>query len=149
MVCFLTGAVFLVLGRFVSLASRPSTPINKRSGVPLAEQFDLSSRSPSPSPILGSDEPLSPLRSRLWWKLGLLLSICCLRVELFRQVTLNSECVPAGYSVRLKFTLILNMLHVADGFLHTVCHSFHCIHLRLLAPSEITPKGRLWLLAPI
>ncbi|KAJ5934141.1 hypothetical protein N7466_003688 [Penicillium verhagenii] len=115
LICFLTGAVFLVFGYFVPSASRPSSPISKRSRVPLADQFELaspsssrSSRSSFSSPILAFDEP-TPLdvRSGYWYKLGGLLIICCLRVELFRRISLNSECAPAGYSYALPFTVSL------------------------------------------
>ncbi|KAJ5654634.1 hypothetical protein N7490_001637 [Penicillium lividum] len=113
LVCLLTGAVFLAFGRFVPSASRPSSPISKRSRVPLADQLDQfelaspsSSRSSSSSsPIFAFDEPAVPVRPVYWYKLCLLLSICCLRVELFRRVSLNSECVPAGYSYAIPFIL--------------------------------------------
>ncbi|KAJ6005279.1 hypothetical protein N7451_003223 [Penicillium sp. IBT 35674x] len=114
--CFLTGAVFLIFGRFIPSASRPSSPISKRSRIPLADQFELASptssrsslsRSSISSPILAFDEPAPPARPGYWYKLGLLLSICCLRVELFRRVSLNSECVPAGYSYAIPFIVSL------------------------------------------
>ncbi|KAJ5803567.1 uncharacterized protein N7503_006017 [Penicillium pulvis] len=114
--CFLTGAVFLICGRFIPSVSRPSSPILKRSRIPLADQFELASpsssrsslsRSSISSPILAFDEPAPPARSGYWYKLGLLLSICGLRVELFRRVSLNSECVPAGYSYAIPFIVSL------------------------------------------
>ncbi|KAJ5179173.1 hypothetical protein N7492_002383 [Penicillium capsulatum] len=96
-VCFLTGATFLLLGRFMPLASIPSSHTIKPTGIPLAEQYELPSRASSPSPALGPDQPTT-LRSRFSWRITLLIALCCLRVEFFRQITRNTECVPAGYS---------------------------------------------------
>ncbi|KAJ5278713.1 hypothetical protein N7478_004085 [Penicillium angulare] len=118
LVCILIGITFLIIGRFTTLTTAPSTPINKRSRLPLADQFELSSelssrssrsssRSSSPAPIPTFDEPAPTLRSGYWYKIFLLLSACCLRIELFRQVSLNSECVPAGYSSAIPFLVSL------------------------------------------
>lgn len=94
----------------MSAASSSSTG-SKPTGIPLAEQFELPSRNSSPSPVLGRNEHptlrssirstiRSTLHSRFCWKVSLLLFLCCLRIEFFRQVTRNSECVSAGYTVR-------------------------------------------------
>ncbi|KAJ5121819.1 hypothetical protein N7526_008756 [Penicillium atrosanguineum] len=113
-VCFLTGVVFIILGRFVPAASRAYSPKPKWTAVPSSDQFELSSspRSSSvSSPILGFNEPVLPQTrfwlSRFWWKVGLLLTLCALRVELFRRVTLHSECVPDGYSYAIPFVVSL------------------------------------------
>ncbi|KAJ6037373.1 hypothetical protein N7540_001652 [Penicillium herquei] len=104
--CFLTGTVLLIIARFFSLVTAISSPTAKRSRAPLADQYELaspsSSRSSSPtlssfsSPIL--DERTPPIWSGYWYKIGLLLSICFVRLEFFRRVSHNSECVPAGFS---------------------------------------------------
>jgi hypothetical protein len=98
----------------VPAASRPSSPKAKWTAVPSSDQFELSSSprsSTASSPILGFNEPVLPQRrfwlSRFWWKVGLLVILCGLRVELFRRVTLHSECVPDGYSVRLEYSSVI------------------------------------------
>lgn len=98
LVCFLLGILLLAIGRFVPVGSRPSSPIGKRFSIP-TDHFELSLRSSSPSPILGSQGP-PPTSTRFWLKVGLFLWLLSLRVELFRRVTLHNECSPAGYAVR-------------------------------------------------
>ncbi|KAJ5157007.1 uncharacterized protein N7482_008107 [Penicillium canariense] len=106
LVCFLLGAVFSVLGRFVPSVSRPLSPTRKRPGIPLADQFELPSRVSSSSPILGP-QGLPPPRTHFWLKFGLLLGIFGLRVELFRRVTLHNECAPTGYAYAIPFVISL------------------------------------------
>lgn len=141
--CVLTGSALLILGRFVPAATRPSSPTPKWTAVPLADQFELGSRASSPSPILSQDEPTLPrsrlLLSRFWWKIALLLSLCCLRVELFRQVTLNSECAPAGYAVRWTCPN-LAIVQAIDFLDALVCHTTYCFALRLLVQPTIATK---------
>lgn len=119
LVCFITGVAFLILGRFLPATPRISST-GKRFGIPLAEQFELSSRSSlsSPSsPILGGPEEPAPSQYRYWGNLGLLVTACALRIETFRQVSLNTECAPAGYAVSSKravavFTQISHYLSI-------------------------------------
>ncbi|KGO55023.1 Lipopolysaccharide-modifying protein [Penicillium expansum] len=107
-VCFLTGFTLLVWSRFVSLTSSPSLPISKRPVIALAEQFELPSRASTSSFSLGDVETRPRLRFQLWWiKIGLLMGLCGLRIESFRQVTLNTECAPAGYAYAIPFVISL------------------------------------------
>lgn len=114
--------------------------------MPLADQFELASQTSSPSPILSHDEPTLPrsrLRlSRFWWKVGLLLSLCCVRVELFRQVTLNSECAPAGYAVRQNCPK-LAIVQAIDIFNALVRLAIPCLALRLLVQPTDATNGRI------
>ncbi|CEJ54018.1 hypothetical protein PMG11_00344 [Penicillium brasilianum] len=105
LVCFLLGILLLAIGRFVPVGSRPSSPIGKRFSIP-TDHFELSSRSSSPSPILGSQGP-PPTSTRFWLKVGLFLWLLSLRVELFRRVTLHNECSPAGYAYAIPFLISL------------------------------------------
>jgi hypothetical protein len=107
----------LAIGRFVPSVSRPSSPIGKRSGIPV-DHFELSSRSSSPSPILGSKRHQLP-SSRFLFKVGLIVTILGLRVELFRRVTLHNECAPAGYAVSLMRCVLYAELQLLIAF-----HSF-------------------------
>lgn len=107
LVCILTGAVSILFGRFVPLASGPTASVSKRPEVPLAEQFELSSSRPSsPSPEYGSSRSNSFLHSRFLWTVVLVLVICGARVELFRRITFQNECAPHGYAVRSPLRLI-------------------------------------------
>jgi hypothetical protein len=101
LVYFLLGILLLAIGRFVPIVSQHSSPIGKRSSIP-ADHFEIASRTSSPSSTLGSQGPPLTL-GRLWLRVGLLLWILGLRVELFRRVTIHNECAPAGYAVRLFF----------------------------------------------
>ncbi|KAK5795835.1 hypothetical protein VI817_005120 [Penicillium citrinum] len=105
--CFITGTVFLILGRFIPTTSQASSS-SKRVDIPLAEQFELSSRSSLSSlssPILRDTEESTPSLSRYWWKFGGLVATLCLRVETFRRVSLNTECVPSGYTYAIPFAI--------------------------------------------
>ncbi|OQE42314.1 hypothetical protein PENCOP_c004G09004 [Penicillium coprophilum] len=108
LVCFLTGITLLVWSRFVTLGSSPSSPTSKRPIIPLAEQFELPSRASTSSVALGDVETRPRLRFQSWWmKIGLLLGLCGLRIESFRQVTRNTECAPAGYAYAIPFVISL------------------------------------------
>ncbi|KAJ5893312.1 hypothetical protein N7495_005003 [Penicillium taxi] len=99
LVCFFVGAVCVYIGRYNTLSSRPVKSINKRLEIPLFQLEEIESPNSNDfvSPILGFGE-FKTWKYRLWCELGLLLSVCCLRVELFRRISLSSECTPAGYS---------------------------------------------------
>ncbi|KAJ5447621.1 hypothetical protein N7445_002442 [Penicillium cf. griseofulvum] len=106
--CFLTGITLLVWSRFVSLALSPSSPNSKRPTIPLAEQFELPSRASTSSFALGDVETRHRLRFQSWWiKIGLLLGLCGLRIESFRQLTLHTECAPTGYAYAIPFVISL------------------------------------------
>lgn len=146
MTCFLTGSALLILGRFVPAATRPSSPIPKWTTVPLADQFELASppsRTSSPSPILTQDEPAPPPSrtrlSRFWWRVAVLLSLCCVRIEVFRKVSLNSECAPTGYAVRRDYEMwpLQNIDDLENLVRHTICR----LTLRLLVQPTIAAKG--------
>ncbi|KAJ5787982.1 hypothetical protein N7457_002972 [Penicillium paradoxum] len=108
LVCFLTGLTFLVWSRFVTLSSSPLSPTVKRPIVPLADQFELPSRASTSSFPLGDVENRPRIRYQSWWiKIGLLLGLCGLRVESFRQITRNIECAPAGYAYAIPFIISL------------------------------------------
>ncbi|KAJ5838619.1 uncharacterized protein N7525_003807 [Penicillium rubens] len=108
LVCFLTGLTLLVWSRFVSVGSSPSSPTSKRPAIPLAEQFELPSRASTSSFALGDVETRPRARFQPWWiKLALLLGLCGLRIESFRQVTRNTECAPAGYAYAIPFVISL------------------------------------------
>ncbi|KAJ5542538.1 hypothetical protein N7535_004960 [Penicillium sp. DV-2018c] len=111
LVCFLTGLTSLIWSRFVSITSSPLSPTSKRPVIPLAEQFELPSRASTSSFPLGESDS----RPRSWWakvspwwiKVVLLLVLCDLRIESFRQVTLHTECAPAGYAYAIPFVISL------------------------------------------
>ncbi|CAI7595471.1 unnamed protein product [Penicillium glandicola] len=108
LVCFLTGVTFLIWSRFVPLGSSPLSPVLKRPVIPLAEQFELPSRASTSSLALADVETRPRLRFQLWWlKISILLGLCGLRIESFRQVTRNTECAPAGYAYAIPFVISL------------------------------------------
>jgi hypothetical protein len=130
LVCFLTGISLLVWSRFVSLGSSPSSPTSKRPAIPLAEQFELPSRASTSSFALGDVETRPRPRFQPWWiKLALLLGLCGLRIESFRQVTRNTECAPAGYAVSCRIPWLSFGYHATNTVSLTVRYSFR--HLTL------------------
>ncbi|KAJ5688632.1 hypothetical protein N7462_003024 [Penicillium macrosclerotiorum] len=102
----LLGIAFTFLGRFYPSSYPCSSPSSKRFGIPPAQEFELPSRASSPSPALGLDQRVS-FRTVFWLKLAFILILLGLRVELFRRVTLNTECTPAGYSYIIPFIISL------------------------------------------
>lgn len=130
LVCFLTGITLLVWSRFVSLGSSPSPPTSKRPTIPHAEQFELPSRASTSSFTLGDVESRPRPRFQLWWiKLALLLGLCGLRIESFRQVTRNTECAPAGYTVSCRIPCLSFDFHAINTVPGTVRYSFHYLAL--------------------
>lgn len=107
--CFIAGSTLAILGRFVQHIPRASSPQQKYSVIPLTELGETSSRYSPASPVDHLDEPHSPKSRNLnWWKkVALISAIACIRVEFYRQITLNIECARAGYSYAIPLLVSL------------------------------------------
>lgn len=105
--CFLAGTTILILARFAHHVPRPIS--HKYSTIPLAERRDSLSRDPSPVSVDDVDEPYSArTRNSQWWKKVALLAVLgCVRVEFYREISLNVECAPGGYSYAIPLLVSL------------------------------------------
>lgn len=105
--CFLAGSILLVLGKFGPHLPKVASP-PKQSIIPLAE---LEDRSREPSPVsldYANESRADRLRSLSWWKkIALVSAIGCIRVEFYRETTLNAECAPTGYAYTIPFLVSL------------------------------------------
>ncbi|KAJ5483923.1 hypothetical protein N7539_005719 [Penicillium diatomitis] len=101
LVCLLLGITFLVIG-LVATVSQPNSP-NGKHAASASDHYELLSQSSSNA--APDARHISSASPRLEWKIGALLGMLGLRIELFREATLHNECAPAGYSYLIPFVI--------------------------------------------
>lgn len=70
-----------------------------------------------------------------WLRIAAVVGIACIRVEIYREVTLKVECAAGGYHVSLRAGYAMQSGgQLTDACLfHLVCDPLFCFTLRLLA----------------
>ncbi|KAE8148019.1 hypothetical protein BDV25DRAFT_23602 [Aspergillus avenaceus] len=106
--CLFAGVALLITNRLVSLTPATFSPAPKYTAIPLTG-LDRPSFEDSPATTSPSSGFLSPklLSSGRWLTVGLLSGIGCIRLALYRQITINIECAPAGYTCAIPFLVSL------------------------------------------
>lgn len=139
-VCLLSGISLVILSRFFHHIPIPKSlsQKNRYSVIPLAEpgESPLGERPLSPvSPIGGLPIPKSRKHGK-WIRIAAVSAICCIRVEIYRRVTIRIECVPTGYAVSMRTRPAIDQCSLASR--RSAHDSFPRFFVRLLAQPTVS-----------
>ncbi|KKK12878.1 hypothetical protein ARAM_006505, partial [Aspergillus rambellii] len=105
---FLSGTSLLILSRFIGHVPKiPSSNHHKYSAIPLADHDQSPTELLSPISVPGDFAPTKARIPSRWLKVGVLAALGCVRIALYRSITLNIECAPTGYEWLIPFVIAL------------------------------------------
>ncbi|KAE8157923.1 hypothetical protein BDV40DRAFT_35260 [Aspergillus tamarii] len=110
--CFLAAISLLITSRFADSFPTVSSPAHKYSAIPLTELSNSTAEEPpSPSNHNGNFPSRKILGSSRWIGVCLVSGIGCIRIALYHQINVNSECAPVGYAVSVPTKILTQNIH--------------------------------------
>jgi hypothetical protein len=140
-VCLLSGISLVFLGAFFHYlpASKSLSHKNRYSVISLAEpgESPLGQGPLSPSSPISTSFPVPKSRKYgKWIRIAAVSTICCIRVEIYRRVTIRIECAPTGYAVSMLTRPAIDHFSLASCCLAR--NSVSRFFVRLLAQPTIS-----------